>query len=74
MRHLTAKQGWTQRYDDLAYWPAKALAQAWNTALNWQSRSRSRANLARLDDRMLKDVGLDRSDIQREIDKPFWTR
>lgn len=74
MKHLTAKQGWTHRYDDLAFWPAKTLAWAWNTALTWQSRARNRANLANLDDHLLKDVGLSRSDIQREIEKPFWMR
>ena len=73
MRHLTAR-GWTHRYDDAAYWPARALAWVWNTALTWQSRSRDRVNLSRLDDHLLKDVGLHRSDIQPEIDKPFWMR
>ena len=74
MRHVTAKRGWAQRYDDVASWPAKTLAWAWNTVLTWQSRSRDRVNLSRLDDHLLKDVGLHRSDIQPEIDKPFWMR
>lgn len=74
MRHLTAKQGWTHRFDDLAYWPAKALSLAWNTLLTWQSRAHRRTNLDSLDDRMLRDVGLTRRDIEREINKPFWQR
>jgi len=40
--------------------------------LLWQGRARERHTLAGLDDRMLKDIGLDRADITREADKPFW--
>jgi uncharacterized protein YjiS (DUF1127 family) len=28
--------------------------------------------LARLDDHLLSDIGLSRSDVEREIHKPFW--
>lgn len=38
----------------------------------WVQRYRSRQLLARLDDRMLSDVGLTRSDAYTESDKPFW--
>ena len=38
----------------------------------WQVRARERNNLARLDDRMLRDVGLSRSDTEKEWRKPFW--
>lgn len=72
MRHMTANQGWTHRFDDLAYWPAKTLGQAWETLLNWQSRAHRRAHLDTLDDHILRDVGLERRDLQREIEKPFW--
>jgi uncharacterized protein YjiS (DUF1127 family) len=40
--------------------------------LLWQERARSRHQLARLDARMLKDIGLSRLDALREADKPFW--
>lgn len=38
----------------------------------WRERSQTRAQLARLDDRMLKDIGLSRSDAAFEARKPFW--
>jgi uncharacterized protein YjiS (DUF1127 family) len=38
----------------------------------WRRRARSRAELAALDDRTLRDIGLTRVDLWREIDKPFW--
>jgi uncharacterized protein YjiS (DUF1127 family) len=35
-------------------------------------RARGRRTLGLLDDRMLRDIGLDRGAAQYEIDKPFW--
>jgi uncharacterized protein YjiS (DUF1127 family) len=40
--------------------------------LGWRERARSRHLLVQLDDRMLRDVGLSRSDVDRECDKHFW--
>jgi uncharacterized protein YjiS (DUF1127 family) len=40
--------------------------------LEWQERARSRVLLGRLDDRMLRDMGLTRSDVDVESSKPFW--
>ncbi len=40
--------------------------------LQWQDRARQRRGLDQLSDRMLSDIGLDRADVSREIDKPFW--
>lgn len=49
------------------------LAQAaWAAIYGWQSRARGRHQLSRLDDRMLRDIGLSRADVQCEVDKPFW--
>ena len=42
------------------------------TVLEWQERARQRYRLAELDDRMLKDIGLTRADVNREVEKPFW--
>ena len=38
----------------------------------WRERARSRHLLLQLDDRMLRDVGLSRSDVDRECNKHFW--
>ena len=35
-------------------------------------RRQQRFDLAALDERGLKDVGLTRADVAREVDKPFW--
>lgn len=41
-------------------------------AMAWQARAAERAQLAAMDDRLLRDVGLSRADIMRESSKPFW--
>ena len=38
------------------------------------ARSRQRRALARLDDTLLRDIGLTRRDVVREVGKPFWRR
>lgn len=38
----------------------------------WWLRARERNRLARLDERMLQDIGVVRADVQWEINKPFW--
>jgi uncharacterized protein YjiS (DUF1127 family) len=38
----------------------------------WWDRIRQRREMARLDDRMLTDIGMSRIEAMREINKPFW--
>ena len=38
----------------------------------WRRRKNARLELARLDERMLRDIGLTRFDAEYEINKPFW--
>ena len=38
----------------------------------WIKRSQQRHELAGLSDEQLRDVGLNRHTIKREIEKPFW--
>ena len=37
-----------------------------------RDRRRQRLALARLDDRMLRDIGLTAADVEAELTKPFW--
>lgn len=38
----------------------------------WFERHHQRKQLARLEPRMLRDIGLDAEQVQAEIRKPFW--
>ncbi|WP_437879939.1 DUF1127 domain-containing protein [Pseudomonas sp. LRF_L74] len=48
------------------------LLRAVATLLTWQRRVISRRELARLDERLLKDAGISLYEREREIAKPFW--
>ena len=41
-------------------------------ALVWLERVRQRRHLAELDDRLLRDIGLSRAEVEHEISRPFW--
>jgi uncharacterized protein YjiS (DUF1127 family) len=43
-----------------------------NLVSMWQERTAARRTLARLDDHLLLDIGLSRTDVERERMKPFW--
>ncbi|GIK96999.1 MAG: hypothetical protein BroJett029_12080 [Alphaproteobacteria bacterium] len=49
-----------------------ALSLPLQRVLRWLELSRQRRHLALLDDRLLRDLGLSRSDVSSETDKPFW--
>jgi uncharacterized protein YjiS (DUF1127 family) len=38
----------------------------------WNTRGASRRQLAMLSDHILRDIGLTRDDVDRELLKPFW--
>jgi uncharacterized protein YjiS (DUF1127 family) len=38
----------------------------------WRDRARQRRQLACLNDRLLRDIGLTRADVFAESSKPFW--
>lgn len=54
------------------YKAAHMVTQAAMTVLTWQDRVRQRNQLELLDQRMLRDIGLTRVDIDLETRKPFW--
>jgi uncharacterized protein YjiS (DUF1127 family) len=49
-------------------WISRGLA----LIVEWQERAEQRANLAGMDERMRKDIGISYADAAREADKPFW--
>jgi uncharacterized protein YjiS (DUF1127 family) len=44
------------------------------TMFKWCERARQRRQLYTLDERMLKDIGLTRVDVECEATKHFWVR
>jgi uncharacterized protein YjiS (DUF1127 family) len=42
------------------------------TLRDWHRRRRERSELARLDTRALRDIGLDPGTVDYEMNKPFW--
>lgn len=61
---------------DTALWLLRLIRRALRAALGrlllWHDRAAQRRQLLMMDDRMLKDIGLTRADINAESDKPFW--
>lgn len=52
--------------------PAGLLTALLRLLICWQWRARQRAHLERMDERMLRDIGIRREDAQLEARKPFW--
>lgn len=48
------------------------VVKALNIIVIWQERAEQRQSLYELDDRMLKDIGVSKSDADHEARKPFW--
>lgn len=51
-----------------------AVIAAFDRIAEWQHRARQRADLARLDARELKDIGISRAQAEAEAAKPFWKK
>lgn len=52
--------------------PVEVLLRLAELLTVWENRARERRHLAEMPDRMLRDLGLSRSDARREAEKPFW--
>jgi uncharacterized protein YjiS (DUF1127 family) len=52
--------------------PAGRLTQLVALLRGWIKRVRDRRELAELNDEQLRDVGLNRLMVRREVEKPFW--
>ena len=51
---------------------AELLGDAFTLAYEWRDRTRQRRTMLRLDDHLLHDIGLSRTDVEVEASKPFW--
>ena len=49
-----------------------ALRRLIDCLLLWQERASQRYRLAEMSDHQLRDMGLTRSEVERESEKPFW--
>jgi len=59
------------------HYSSKAPLAGTYTAFNqilagWRRRARERRELSTLDSRTIRDLGLSQSDVQFEVNKPFW--
>ncbi len=54
------------------HWVGDAVARLVTTLRAWRRRTRDRAELAALDDRMLADIGISRAEAEFLGNKPFW--
>ena len=48
------------------------LGSVMNTLSIWDRRHRDRLHLTGLDERMLRDIGVNSADVAHEAAKPFW--
>ena len=58
--------------DDLLGGVKFAIVRAFEVLAVWQARERQRHHLRELDDRLLRDMGISRADVEHEASKPFW--
>ena len=49
-----------------------AFEDAVDVILTWRERTQTRRQLMLLDDRLLRDIGINRVQAQSEAEKPFW--
>lgn len=49
-----------------------SLTRVVEVMLDWHERRRQRRQLARMDEYMLRDIGLSPADVEHETCKPFW--
>ncbi|RCX32350.1 DUF1127 domain-containing protein [Thioalbus denitrificans] len=66
---MQSRRGW---WSGAAESATRVLHRGIVLLLEWNQRARQRRQLARLDDYLLRDIGLSRVDAEQEARKPFW--
>jgi uncharacterized protein YjiS (DUF1127 family) len=51
---------------------AGIVTRLFDQLLSWHERARQRRHLGQLDDRLLRDIGLSRAEVDHEMSRPFW--
>ena len=71
--HPETTQG---RFSPVPHWQRGAwdgiVGRVFATLREWRRRAHDRAELAKLDHRMLRDIGLTKADAEFLSSKPFW--
>lgn len=52
----------------------RGLLRVLDLVFEWRARAAERHVMRSLDDRMLRDVGISRADLERELRRPLWDR
>lgn len=60
----------TQQNESAQKYPL--ISQIWHKINYWKEISSQRRELRKLNDHILKDIGLSRADAERESSRPFW--
>jgi len=48
------------------------VTRLFDRVFGWLDQARQRRHLGELDDRLLRDIGLSRAEVEQEVSRPFW--
>ena len=72
VHHIPSLTAWNRPASFCAAAVADAVLRATDGLARYYRRIQERRALYRLDDHMLQDIGISRSDVELEANKPFW--
>ena len=68
----------TMHFRDATQWrhwralPGQVFRSFVDVLVRWQQRFEDRHYLSRMNDDMLRDIGVGRAELEQELQKPFW--